>query len=60
LLWFSDSFNGSAYDSSDDDDDEDDDDDDNDNDEFDDERYASLFPDRFKLKQDLKKAKAGK
>ena len=52
MLWFSDSFNGSAYDSSDDDD--------NDNDEFDDERYASLFPDRFKLKQDLKKAKAGK
>ncbi|XP_063431987.1 uncharacterized protein LOC134714567 isoform X1 [Mytilus trossulus] len=50
--------NGSTYDSSDDDDD-DDDDDDNDNDEFDDERYASLFPDRFKLKQDMKKAKAG-
>ncbi|KAK3599443.1 hypothetical protein CHS0354_036459 [Potamilus streckersoni] len=53
------SFNGSGYDSSDDDDEDDDDDDDDDDDIEEDVRFSNLFPDKLKLKQDWKKAKAG-
>lgn len=46
--FFSDSYNGSGYDSSDDDDDED----------IEEEvKYSNLFPDKIKLKQDWKKAR---
>ena len=51
VIFSIDSYNGSGYDSSDDDDDDDD---------LEDEvRSSNLFPDKLKLKQDWKKARAG-